>query len=1397
MAKAYPNYSEYFDIDSDYFPQVNKEIIDKTPDLWQKYYPHDSFVKLLEAAIRVLSRSDKRALWVEGAYGTGKSHAVLTLKKLIDAEDDAVRAYFDRHRDLLNADLYQKFVSMRPQGGKILTVHRYGSSEILSDDDLNLAIYQSLLGVIESRPDLRNPQASFRDGVLKWLEEPDRRIYMNALLKKYRDKVQLNGADVDAVERMLRSYQGAELESVLQALMKIGHAEDMKIFKLDREQLLDWIRDLIRENNIRILFVWDEFSEFFKNNMRSLTGFQRFADFSGEQPFYILIVTHHVQNLFSSDRDARKIFDRFSKISIELPPHMGFKLIGKALQKDRAHEVEWTRLREDQRMNTKLSRKAVMEYARVNDEDLKNILPIHPYTAVVLKEIASAFQSNQRSMFDFIKNDSDPNTQGFKWFIQRHGPMDDTPLFMIDMLWNFFYERNRMALEGSIRNILDGYTKVRLEDENEERVLKTVLILQAIANQLGASTKNMKETNAIFIPTLDNIRMAFESDDSLTPDKAQSTLESLVRRQIVYKQTTNRTDVYNVMMMSMNNDELDKLKREHLDKFKTDQILPEERDFALQSNGLHRRYRVSYLSETLFGTGFKKLNTQIATDNPEIPLAVAMSRDDEEYQKIYHKIIDAYQADNGVNAVVALSGESFGADRLNDYIEKVVNRDYQKGKDNKQADAFDLQKNSIKTKWYDDIKNRGFIVFSREYPNGIRTETYAQMQQTVLREILRKRYPCALELSFTVTDALWNDNQLKMGAECGIKRELRQQYKSTKAEYKLDEQLKNIWTDAGYWQHHQINEQCTTIADMKKSVDKLIQSKFEQNGRVSFREIYGLLQKTPYGLFKCNMTSFVMGFVLREYACENYAWSDGMVSYDLDWGKLAQSIDSCVKGIARNRDEYITKNDEEKRKFAEATQHIWDISQQECRQYEDARKNLRQKMTKLSFPIWTLKADFKADYSDSQKAELTRYIDCYSRFVNNDNSETTDKELTGEIARMYKRDQSNAHLLRDLLKRDALKLAMAAYVASVCPELPEVARRLGDDAKKYLDRIKSKVSSEGNWLWNDDTVNVQIRSTLAEYRVSEASLPYIEQTVVYEETLRRWSDKLQSLKISYKSLREANLDNPKELLEMLNKLIDQKHLDADPFVQMLESEGDKLKDFLSPERQQLLFAAVNHLENEDLSDIEIRKIYADCPNEQWTKASDMYLNDIHNRVIDYKNNTLAGKLAELWKEKTQTESPKAWSKLYQMPIQAMLDEKDQDEAMRCFETINSRSVSPAEVREATTFVNRIDWRCLAEASYRDAVFRRVYLSKYADLLTDIKEVQQTLIQQINDPYQWFNNTRIEGKIEALAQKKYAESGHQLAMDKIDNLDAESLKAYLKDLIKTNYKVGIEIIRSKS
>ena len=84
------SYRDYFDIDPEYFPQVDKRIIDTQPDLWKKFYPHPSFVAILKATVDVLKRKQKLSVWVDGAYGTGKSHAVLTLKKLIEASDEEI-----------------------------------------------------------------------------------------------------------------------------------------------------------------------------------------------------------------------------------------------------------------------------------------------------------------------------------------------------------------------------------------------------------------------------------------------------------------------------------------------------------------------------------------------------------------------------------------------------------------------------------------------------------------------------------------------------------------------------------------------------------------------------------------------------------------------------------------------------------------------------------------------------------------------------------------------------------------------------------------------------------------------------------------------------------------------------------------------------------------------------------------------------------------------------------------------------------------------------------------------------------------------------------------------------------------------------------------------------------
>ena len=60
-------YANYFNIDPDFTPVVDDKLIEQKPDLWKSYFPHETFINLLKATVRVLTRTEKKSIWVEGA----------------------------------------------------------------------------------------------------------------------------------------------------------------------------------------------------------------------------------------------------------------------------------------------------------------------------------------------------------------------------------------------------------------------------------------------------------------------------------------------------------------------------------------------------------------------------------------------------------------------------------------------------------------------------------------------------------------------------------------------------------------------------------------------------------------------------------------------------------------------------------------------------------------------------------------------------------------------------------------------------------------------------------------------------------------------------------------------------------------------------------------------------------------------------------------------------------------------------------------------------------------------------------------------------------------------------------------------------------------------------------
>ena len=212
------NYRHYFDIDPDFFPAVNAVVIKKNPNLWKKFYPHTTFVKLIKQTVDVLTRKQKLNIWVEGAYGTGKSHAVLTLKSLLDANEQETRDYFSQFK--LDKDLCNKFVSAK-NNGKIITVHRYGSSAIHGDNDLILAIQESVEDELQKAGLSLNGYDTLKTAIINYLSDSENKQIFEILVKgSYSDLFE--GISVEEIVSNLRTFKGQALQNLMNKIFKVA-----------------------------------------------------------------------------------------------------------------------------------------------------------------------------------------------------------------------------------------------------------------------------------------------------------------------------------------------------------------------------------------------------------------------------------------------------------------------------------------------------------------------------------------------------------------------------------------------------------------------------------------------------------------------------------------------------------------------------------------------------------------------------------------------------------------------------------------------------------------------------------------------------------------------------------------------------------------------------------------------------------------------------------------------------------------------------------------------------------------------------------------------------------------------------------------------------------------------
>lgn len=1380
-------YCEYFDIDEDYFPCIDESAINSGAK-WETTYPHETFISLLKTTESMLGGSTNRSVWIHGAYGTGKSQCAYALKKILEASEEEVRAYWDKFDPLKNEPaLLEKYIGHKKQG--VVTAYRYASGSITTPQLLFFAVQESIKNALDAHDVAYKGENSLKESVIAWLEDPIHATMINQLLEE-RPKWKSMFSQSNATEIINTLRKSSDASSLMNHIFALAAAEGITALNLTSDSLRNWIIDIIQKNNIKIVFIWDEFSDYFRQNGDSLGEFQKLVSICQEAPFYLMIVTHPLSSLtqnYASANDKTNpwtvVQQRFDKVEITLPDNIAFELIGHAFDKKSAAKAQWKIMTEELNANDASARSAVIKAANIKNEAImRDILPLHPMTALVLKNIASAFQSNQRSMFDFIKTPKNLETKAFQWFIQNTSPLDDRAFLTVDMLWDFFYEKGKDYLSSDIRLILDIFPQQKQLNVKEQIVLKAILIMQAIDLRLGGTLPILK-------PTDQNISYVFEGDEELQ-NECKGIAKGLVTKGVLIENLiADNKKAYSAAVLAGDSGKIENYKRDIRSTSTTAKLVSEGAALATALNltpPLKLRYALDIDSGKLpvvTIADFKKLMDTLKNkdSNWHFLAVLAVAKTEEEAMSfrslIKNTITDpAYQ---NIAVIDALS-TPLTLETFEQYVEYSAMSMYYSGNNNQQAkENAKKAKDVIERTWKDRIHDGHFIVYTYANQDGEKA-VGAPAVHTILQAIVLKKYRYVQDFTKGIKESQLKLSQATKIARYGIGG-MEIQGLIAGCEKTV---LGKVWNRPNYWQEESLSDEPIVI--MKKAIDNMISDAFKTNGKIAIGTIYDCLEST-FGFSECNLSCFITGFLLKEYGTDPYRCMDAEGHRDaMTPDKLSEMIGN---NFGKKKQSYIVSLTDEEKAFYELTESAWEIEANSCSSPSHAGSMVLQKMRALAYPVWCLE--------DVDTQGVFDLVKMYMELVQSKGDDAHD--IANKIGKIAIQRPSSAQNLHALLTTDYCKKGMELFLKRFeNGKLLNLADEIGAQNTVFLD-IKNLFSVEYSAIWIGATGEDEIRKLITEYEVIKATNLLLNvHGHTKDAAFRAWRENLKFIGFSYELI-IAKYPELTAFFKQLRKIATYEDVLSDDMKELLTemtNHNAAIREILN--HTLFVFEEVYAPYLEGFTESECEEIKNSIKSELFTESATSSNAIVKKAAEEYRKNQLKSQLCALWREKADnTKNPRAWSEQFRTPILICVNPSIYSDAKRAFTALNNNLAGESEIRFALEFIQNADFfENLADSSFRDQRFVSEIIGDYSSLLSDVNAVRDALENLNISAYEWNDNPSVREKIIALAHKEYDAGGSDRVVNEIQNMDDVELRTWLTEIIRKDMGLGVKIINNR-
>ena len=1371
-------YCEYFDIDEAYFPCIDESAINAGVD-WKKTYPHETFIKLLKMTEAMLSGTTKRSLWIHGAYGTGKSRCAYALKKILEVPEDELRAYWDRYEPLKKEQaLLGKLIGHKEK--KILTSFRYASGSVDSPQQFFFAVQESIKAALDANHVEYKGENTLKESVVAWMEKPAQKALINSLLQTPEWKSLFSESSAEEIIEELKT--NSNVSSLMGNIFRMSAKEGFTALSLDADKLRNWIKDIIIKNGLKIVLIWDEFSDFFRLNRNSLGDFQKIVSICEELPFYLVVVTHPLSSISNSDESWKIVQQRFDRVEIELPENIAFELIGHAFNVKEAAKAQWIQMTQGLESSLPNSINAVMKAANISDRSIiRRILPIHPIAALVLKNIAHAFQSNQRSMFDFIKSSHDTDVQAFQWFIKEYGPMDDAPFLTVDMLWDFFYVKGKEYLTSDIKLILDTFSQQTMLNEKEKKVLKAVLILQAIDQRLGGSLPLLK-------PTDQNLNYAFEGIAEYEMSAKNIAAALVSKGVLICTPIGEGKKVYGAAVLAGDGAKIEAAKND-IRKQSSISRLVQEGDLLSTALGLSPALKLRYaINDTgalpiVTISDFTKIMDSLKHKDAlwHFYAVLALAKNEDEAQN-FRSLIKRTIADEQYKNIIVIDALSspLGNELFEQYVDYSAMSIYYQGNNNQQAkDNARKAKDILNRTWKDRIHEGQFYIYTYTNQDGEKA-TGAGNVQVFLQSYVLSRFPYVQDFTKGLTETQLKLTQAKQVARYGI----------GEAEVKgliagcEKNVLGMVWGRKDYWLAPEL--QNCPISIIKTKLEELIQNTFTEHGRISIDEIYNFLQD-EFGFSPCNLSAFITGFLLKEYSKDPYRYinAEGYPEA-MTPDKMAEMIGNYIGKSPKTT--YIELMTAKEKAFYDTTEAAWGVPATTCSSPSQVGIMLNAKMRELAFPIWCLEEIDGGLYDVVKK---------YIALVQCDGKKA--QVLANEIGEIAIARPSIANSLKALLTAENCQKGMELFLQHFEDGiLPDLTKDIGAE-NLYLSDIKNIFSVKHSALWVGETGQAEISKLIVEYQLIKQTNSLLNTSCnTKEKMFTAWRDELKFIGFSGEALKAKHPELDK-LVSYLLKIVNREDLLPDilkSWLHEMTTHRAELAEVLNDRLS--VFKELYGTYLEGFSELEIEEIRNSIKNDIFPASITVSNQWVKQAAENYRKNQLKTQLFNLWKAETNTKNPIEWSARYQTPILCMIEASYYEEAKHVFNVLNSAIQSDSDIRTALTFFesHREIFDTLSDENQRDQKFSDKIVGSYATLLPDVNRVREALESLSINVYDWIDSPIVKQKIQSLASAEYFAGGSDKAVQLIDGMSDAELKQRLKELVQKDIDLGIKIISSE-